>query len=83
VKNRITKGVTMNMIVPGGFEQFFVEIDQLPKDQPLDRQQVAEIGSRYGLRFLPDENWNRRSPLNPGFEPSTINYQLLTINNEQ
>jgi hypothetical protein len=41
-------------MTPGGFEQFFVEIDQLPKDQPLDREQVATIAARYGLRFLPD-----------------------------
>lgn len=27
----------MNIIRPGGFEHFFEEIDQLPKDQPLDR----------------------------------------------
>ncbi len=47
-------GTTMNMIIPGGFEQFFVELDQLPKDQPLDRQQVADIASQYGLEFLPD-----------------------------
>ena len=49
-------GVTMNTITPGGFEQFFVEIDQLPKDQPLEPQQIAEIASRYGLQFLPEEN---------------------------
>ncbi len=45
-------GMTMNTMTPGGFEQFFAEIDQLPKDQPLDRELVAEIASRYGLRFL-------------------------------
>ncbi len=47
-------GMAMNTMTPGGFEQFFVEIDQLPKDQPLDRSQVAAIASRYGLQFLPD-----------------------------
>jgi mannose-6-phosphate isomerase-like protein (cupin superfamily) len=47
-------GMTMNTMTPGGFEQFFVEIDQLPKDHPLDREQVATIAARYGLRFLPD-----------------------------
>ena len=45
-------GVILNTITPGGFEQFFEEINQLPKDKPLNRQQVAEIASRYGLRFL-------------------------------
>ncbi|MFQ4138675.1 cupin domain-containing protein [Nodosilinea sp. PGN35] len=47
-------GMAMNTMTPGGFEQFFVEIDRLPKDQPLDRSQVAAIASRYGLRFLPE-----------------------------
>ncbi|MGK7887795.1 MAG: cupin domain-containing protein [Leptolyngbyaceae cyanobacterium] len=47
-------GVTMNTMTPGGFEQFFVDIDQLPKDQPLDRQQVAAIAHTYGLQFLPE-----------------------------
>lgn len=49
-------GTTMNLIIPGGFEQFFAEIDQLPKEQPLDRQQVADIARQYGLEFLPDES---------------------------
>ncbi|MBE9158295.1 cupin domain-containing protein [Nodosilinea sp. LEGE 06152] len=47
-------GMAMNTMTPGGFEQFFVEVDQLPKGQPLDRSQVAAIASRYGLRFLPE-----------------------------
>lgn len=47
-------GMAMNTMTPGGFEQFFVEIDQLPKDEPLDRSQVAAIASRYGLQFLPE-----------------------------
>ncbi|MGG6242330.1 cupin domain-containing protein [Nodosilinea sp. AN01ver1] len=47
-------GMAMNTMTPGGFEQFFVEIDQLPKGQPLDRSQVAAIASRYGLQFLPE-----------------------------
>lgn len=47
-------GMAMNTMTPGGFEQFFVEIDQLPKDQPLDRSQIAAIASRYGLQFLPE-----------------------------
>lgn len=48
-------GVMINTITPGGFEQFFEEINQLPKDEPLNRQQVAEIASQYGLSFLPEE----------------------------
>lgn len=48
-------GVLMNTITPGGFEQFFEEIDQLPKDKPLDRGKVTEIAAKYGLRFLPGQ----------------------------
>ncbi|MBW4461249.1 MAG: cupin domain-containing protein [Nodosilinea sp. WJT8-NPBG4] len=49
-------GMAMNTMTPGGFEQFFVEIDQLPKEQPLDRSQVAAVASRYGLQFLPESS---------------------------
>ncbi len=49
-----TEGVLLNTISPGGFEAFFVEIDRLPKDQPLDRAQVTAIAAEYGLRFLPE-----------------------------
>lgn len=45
-------GLLLNTITPGGFEQFFEEIDQLPKDQPLDRQEVQRIGAKYGLQFF-------------------------------
>ena len=48
-------GLLMNTITPGGFEQFFAEIDRLPKHRPLDRQQVEDIASQYGLRFLPGD----------------------------
>jgi len=46
-----TPGTLMNTITPGGFEDFFEEIDLLPKDQPLDREKVAVIAAKYGLRF--------------------------------
>ena len=49
-------GVMMNTIVPGGFEQFFEEIDRLPKNEPLKREQVEEIASQYGLKFVPESN---------------------------
>ena len=49
-------GVMMNTITPGGFEKFFEEIAWLPKDKPLERKRVAEIASKYGLRFLPESN---------------------------
>lgn len=47
-------GTAINTMTPGGFEQFFAEIDQLPKGQPPDRRQIAAIASRYGLQFLPE-----------------------------
>lgn len=45
-------GVLINTISPGGFEAFFEAIDQLPKDQPLDREKVEAIGAEFGLRFV-------------------------------
>lgn len=48
-------GVLLNTITPGGFEQFFAEIDKLPKDQPLDREKVTTIAAFYGLQFLPPQ----------------------------
>lgn len=48
-----TPGRLLNTITPGGFENFFREIDALPKDQPLDREAVGAIAAKYGLRFLP------------------------------
>jgi quercetin dioxygenase-like cupin family protein len=48
-------GITMNTVTPGGLEQFFVDIDQLPKDHPLDPAQVRAIAQPYGLSFLPEE----------------------------
>ncbi|MEB3882795.1 cupin domain-containing protein [Lyngbya sp. CCY1209] len=47
-------GVTMNTMIPAGFERFFIEVDRLPKDRPPPRSQIEEIAGRYGLRFLPE-----------------------------
>ena len=47
-------GVLMNTITPGGFERFFEEIDQLPKDKPLDRKHLQSIAGKYDLTFLPE-----------------------------
>jgi mannose-6-phosphate isomerase-like protein (cupin superfamily) len=47
-----TPGVLLNTITPGGFEQFFAEIDELPKDQPLDREKVNAIAAEYGPSFV-------------------------------
>ena len=49
-------GQLINTMTPGGFEGFFEEIDQLPKDKPLDPKKVELIGSRYNLRFLPESD---------------------------
>ena len=49
-------GMLMNTIMPGGFEHFFEEIDQLPKDMPLERKKVQSIASKYGLKFLPESH---------------------------
>ena len=49
-------GVMINTIAPGGLEQFFEEIDRLPKNEPLKREQVEEIASQYGLKFVPESN---------------------------
>ena len=48
-------GVLMNTITPGGFENFFKEIDRLPKANPLDRSIVRSIASKYGLKFLTED----------------------------
>ncbi len=47
-----TYGQLINTITPGGFENFFEEIDQLPKDKPLDRKKVEQIAGKYGLKFI-------------------------------
>lgn len=47
-----TEGILMNTISPGSFEQFFDEVDQLPKDKPIDRDKVKEIAAKYNLSFL-------------------------------
>jgi quercetin dioxygenase-like cupin family protein len=45
-------GVLMNTITPGGFENFFEEIDQLSKDSIPDREIVKEIALKYNLKFV-------------------------------
>lgn len=45
-------GRMMNTITPGGFEQFFEEVDQLPKDGPPDPVKLSELAMKYRLRFL-------------------------------
>ena len=39
------------LITPAGFEQFFVEIGQLPTQRPLAFETVVGIGQTYGLTF--------------------------------
>jgi quercetin dioxygenase-like cupin family protein len=37
------EGILMNTMTPGGFEKFLEEVDQLPKNAPLDKSKVTEI----------------------------------------
>lgn len=47
-----TTGRMMNTITPGGFEQFFEDVDQLPKNGPPDPMLLSELAMKYKLRFL-------------------------------
>lgn len=47
-----TTGRMMNTITPGGFEQFFEDVDQLPKNGPPDPVVLSELAMKYKLRFL-------------------------------
>lgn len=47
-----TTGRMMNTITPGGFEQFFEEVDQLPKDGPPDPVTLSSLAMKYKLRFI-------------------------------
>ncbi len=47
-----TTGRMMNTITPGGFEQFFEEVDQLPKNGPPDPVTLSNLAMKYKLRFL-------------------------------
>jgi len=45
-------GRMMNTITPGGFEQFFDDVDQLPNGGPPDPVVLSELAMKYKLRFL-------------------------------
>lgn len=47
-----TVGRMMNTITPGGFEHFFDEVDQLPKDGPPDPVTLSNLAMKYKLRFI-------------------------------
>lgn len=47
-----TTGRMMNTITPGGFEQFFEEVDQLPKNGPPDPVTLSNLAIKYKLRFI-------------------------------
>ena len=49
-----TAGRMMNTITPGGFEKFFDEVDQLPKDGPPDPVVLSKLAMKYRLRFIED-----------------------------
>lgn len=46
-------GRLMCVITPSGFEGFFEEIGAMSPDLQQDIPRVLEIGSKYGLQFLP------------------------------
>ncbi len=48
-----TPGRLMCIITPSGFEGFFEEIGAMTPQQQQDIPRVMEIGTRYGLEFLP------------------------------
>lgn len=59
----------IEVISPAGFEDFFREIADITQHGPLEMEQVAELGDRYGLPFaepewLPDiiERYNLTPP---------------------
>lgn len=39
---------------PAGFERFIEEFSRIPSDGPPDPAQMAAVGARYGIEFLPD-----------------------------
>ncbi|MCE7992873.1 MAG: cupin domain-containing protein [Roseivirga sp.] len=47
-----TTGRMMNTITPGGFEEFFEEVDRLPKNGPPDPVVLSELAMKYKLRFI-------------------------------
>lgn len=46
-------GIVINTITPGGFENFFEEIDQLTKDSIPTKSKIEEVASKYNLKFVP------------------------------
>ncbi len=50
-KDTIT-GITMNTITPGGFENFFNEVANIPKNDTLFRSKVNTIADKYGIKFI-------------------------------
>jgi len=45
-------GITMNTITPGGFENFFDDIANYSKKQPLTKPKIDSIANTYGIKFL-------------------------------
>lgn len=45
----------IEVISPAGFEDFFREIADITEDGPLEMEQAAELGERYGLPFAEPE----------------------------
>lgn len=45
----------LEIISPAGFEQLFVELDELLKNDPDNTEAVAALGAKYGVEADPDE----------------------------
>lgn len=48
-----TPGTVIATLVPGGFEEFFAEIDALSAEGSPDPENVVSRARKYGLEFLP------------------------------
>ena len=69
----LAPGRILEIVTPAGFEQFFRELGKLGEAGPPELAAVAELGSRYDLRFaqpewLPDviARYNLVPPPPPG-----------------
>ena len=50
-----TTGKLLCVCTPGGFEEFFIELE---RDKVTDPATLAAIGERYGVRFIPPKAAN-------------------------
>lgn len=51
-------GRVLAITVPGGFENFFVEVSQRDLRIPDHMPEITDLADRYGLRFIGPADWN-------------------------